>query len=138
MNFEFIEIKPTKTRGNIQHLSECIRVSFTKPKARNETKDGIYTLTIYIGKNIANALNIKDGERVSIFHAKENPRIWLIKKAVSKKGYKLIGIKDKESGEFSAFKFQLTWKIFTPQENEMGMREVEFELNNEFGIIVKS
>jgi len=136
MNFEFIEIKPIKTRGNKKRLMGAVRVSFTKPKNKNSIND-VYNLTIYIGKTIADELKLKAGDRVSIAYGKENQRIWLVKKAMDR-GYKLTDIKVKNDETSSALKFQLTWKVFTPQENEMKMREVEYDKRSESELIIKS
>ena len=124
---EFIEIKPTKIRSNNDYLRKIVRASFTKPKS----KDSVFSLSIYIGKDIANKLDLKKNDKVSISYGAEDQRIWLIKKSIGS-GYKLLDTKDSSP----ALKFQLTWRLFEPKQNEIGAREIKIKESNSEKIIV--
>ncbi len=126
---DFIEIKPTKVRGNNDLLRKAVRASFTKPKSKKTT----FSLSVYIGKDIASQLDLKKNDKVSISYGTEDPRIWLIKKAGGG-GYKLSDIKDSSP----ALKFQLTWRLFEPKQNEIGMREMKIDKINNEEIIINS
>jgi predicted SPOUT superfamily RNA methylase MTH1 len=71
----YIEQKPKKIfNRNKEKTLNCIKVSYAKGKE---------TARVYIGRNVAQKMNIDENDRVLVFIDDENRRKWFIKKSPS-------------------------------------------------------
>lgn len=117
----FIELRPGKNK-TIGDVKNKIRISFSD-LTKTKKKTPKYTLTIYIGKTIADSLGINNGEKVSFSYEDTNKRIWLITKSSTDSGFTL----GKQSD--ACLKIQLTWQndIFLPKEDDLYIRHVKHD-----------
>jgi hypothetical protein len=114
----FIELTPKKTTSDENSKSK-VRIRFY-PK-----KKGRYNLMIRIGRELANKIDIKPGDKISFSYDDENKRSWLIKKT-NNPGYKVSG-----RPAAPTFTVQLTWNpliLFEPEGNELRMRYVASDI----------
>jgi len=110
----FIEYNPKKSPSDSTAKSK-VRINFSCKKKGEKTLG--YVLIIRIGRDLADKLDIKSGDKVSFSYDDENKRIWLIKKIDTDNGYK-IGSRPNAL----SFMLQITWdttKLFKPDENEI-------------------
>jgi ABC-type lipoprotein release transport system permease subunit len=117
---EFVELKNQKPRDH-KESSSSVRINFNPRKRKNGTS---YILAIRIGKEVAESLDIKLGDKVSFAYNKDNKRVWLLKK--SDKGFKVGG-----RFNVSCFIIQITWnpiKLYKPEEFELNTHSVHNEI----------
>lgn len=76
----FVEITPLRGAKK----KEGIRVLFQRDEKHP------LTITIAIGGITAASNGLRAGDRVSIFYEEENPRVLLLKRALTERSYKLI------------------------------------------------
>lgn len=118
---KFREIMPhRKTDIYAANMLDVVRVSFPKIKS-----SGKHNMNIYIGINIANKFDFKEGDKISFSVEEDNPRIWLLKKATNNVGYKLIG--SKTSKNLTSLRLQMTWKEYIPDAQEIPARKVRYD-----------
>lgn len=118
----FREIRPQRNSSSLNTVN-TVRISFPKVKAT-----GKHNLNIYIGMNVAHKLGLKDGDKISFSVDEDNPRIWLIKKAINDVGYKLID--SKKNKDSTNLRLQLTWNEYTPDPQETAVREVKHDMHD--------
>jgi hypothetical protein len=126
---DFIFIRPKRNRPTSAKARESIRTGFTKSK-RGE---GGFILTIYLGKNIAEKIEISKGEKVAVGYDKNNPRKLFLKKANT--GYTVTELSSKNK-DTPSFRIMLQWQQFVPNEIDMPSKIIK---NHEFfedGVIV--
>lgn len=117
----FREIRPQRNSSSVNRKN-TIRVSFPKIKATNK-----YIMNMYIGINIANKFDFKDGDKISFNVDEDNPRIWLLKKAPDDVGFKLI---DSTKGKnCMTLRLQMTWNEYIPESHEISVREVKYDMH---------
>lgn len=124
----FVEHAPS--RNSVSDMSDtinCIRISFKKKEDKKSNKN--ISLTIYIGKNLAEKLGINGGDRLAFFYDDEDNRKWLIKKPLQGSGYKLIDANSAKS-RVNYLRMQLMFKIpdFNLSEDDFIIRTVKHEL----------
>jgi hypothetical protein len=124
----FIKIDPIKNKQINSYIKQ-VRVVFAKIRKKS-VKDG-YTLTIYIGKEIADRLKFVAGDKVSIAYDDQNNRKVLIEK--SEAGYPLVRNGAKE---IIALKTKLNWLLFTPKENDLELHEIKYEFTSMGGLVL--
>jgi hypothetical protein len=105
---KFVSDKNSKSKVNIRFVQR-----------RNEN----FYLSIRIGKDIANKIGIKPGDKVSFSYESENNRIWLIEKASDRNGYTLGGKPDAAS-----FILNITWYLFAPTKDKQKLRHVKSDI----------
>jgi hypothetical protein len=118
MNF----IKLKNKKGVRSHVSpDQVRFTFKKIK-RKERNYWWYMLIIYLGKNKAEEVGIKAGDKVGFFYEEENPRVWLLKKSTDDSGHK-VGKKSNQNSPY--FIIQIVWNLSIPNKEELLIREVK-------------
>lgn len=111
------------SRSYLKYSSSSIKISFY---IRKNTEKCI--LLLNIGDEIANKIDIKDGDRIMFSYDEHDRRKWIIEKSTDKnKGFKLR----KSSSDFLLA--QITWDVFKPSKDEIGMHTVSYEISD--GII---
>lgn len=116
----FKEVIPQRIRASSNAVN-IIRVSFSKMN-----KTGVYNINIYIGINAAKKIGLKDSDKIKFYIDEDNPRLWLIKKADDEGGYKVID--PKKSKDSVSLRLQMTWKKYIPDEKELSVREVTYDI----------
>ncbi len=132
----FVEHRPSRTSlSDMADAINCVRISFKK-KEDKKTQNSNVSLTIYIGKSLAEKLRLKGGDRVSFFYDDENKKKWLIKKSSQTGGYKLVDT-SVSGGRVNYLRMQLTFKIpeFSLSTNDFSIRTVEHEIVDD-GIVI--
>jgi hypothetical protein len=124
----FIRINPTKNRPSSTRSRQSIRAVFSQIKGKSPNA---YNLILYIGKEIAEKLNAKAGDKIAVSYDQENNRRLLIEKA--DEGYTLTKVSNKDNAP--AFRIMLQWQIFTPEEKDFQLREVLLEKHDNGYII---
>ncbi len=114
---DFTTVKPKKVKTNTNTIKK-IRIAFRK------LKKSIYkhSLTLYIGKEIADQIGIKPGDKITFSYNPENNKIWLLKKSIDGSGFTLG--KQHEC----IFILQLTWDLFEPEDENLLIREVKHDI----------
>ncbi|HAT2123407.1 TPA: hypothetical protein JBB10_01485 [Legionella pneumophila subsp. pneumophila] len=116
----FKEVRPQRISAS-SNASNLIRVSFSKP-----LKSKKFNINIYIGIHIAEKIGLKADEKIKFYIDEDNPRLWLIKKANDGVGYKVID--PKKTKDSSSLRLQMGWDKYTPNEDEISVREVENDI----------
>lgn len=128
---DFIELKPRKIKSNSS--LNGIRISF--PYRRKNNKEIIgNNLIIYLEKDLIENLELKKGDKIAISYEKENNRIIKLNKSKDNIGFSLTSIRSKST----PYKISLTWDLFKPNENEISVHHVEFEIIKESVLIYLS
>jgi hypothetical protein len=123
----FITIDPKRNKLSNLHARGIVRAVFSKSK---RSKVEYYKLTLYLGKDIANELKLRAGDKISIAYGETDKRKWLIKKA--NVGYTLSEV----VGETSpAYRILLPWQVYQADEKEMTLRELK-HIKHDGGILV--
>lgn len=133
----FIEHKPSRSRtGRLSDVIDAIRVSFKEKSAKSPLEAKNIILTIYIGKNIADKLDLDAESRVMFFYDDINTRKWLIKKSLTDTGYKLVEATKTGAGS-NYLRMQLTFKVpnFTIKDDDLINRKVGYAIENN-GILI--
>jgi len=125
----FITIDPKRNKLSNLHARGIVRAVFSKSKRSNLE---YFKLTLYLGKDIAEELKLRSGDKVSIAYAETDKRKWLMKK--SSVGYTLSEVVGPTS---PAYRILLPWQVFQPNEKEMKLRELKY-IKHDGGILVDS
>jgi len=116
-----IELKAKRSVTNT--TKEKVRIAF--PIIRDKNKNPIsHLLIVSIGKNVANEIGAKQGDKVKFFYEEDNLNIWVIKKSLDQYGFKLTG-----NPKSNAYKIQLTAKLFIPNNDEILTHDVKHDLH---------
>ena len=124
----FKRIDPKRNRPTSARARQAIRVVFSPIK---RSKVGGYILTMYIGKDIADKLNLKAGDKVAVSYDEDNNRKLLIEQ--DHVGYTLANISGKTS---PSYRILLQWQLFAPNQEDTKLREVEYEYFNDNKAII--
>lgn len=128
----FIIIQPKRNRYVSGLSRKTVRTAFSKNKKNPEK----YSLIIYLGKDLAESMNIVATNKIEIAYDEDQPKRLLIKK--SSIGYSATEISAKNA---PAFRITLGWNLFVPENNNdfiFKKAEHEFvsEVNHEDGLII--
>lgn len=118
---DFIFIYPKRGRPSLARARKCVRVSFS----RSKRGENVFLIMIYIGKDLAKEMHFEPGDKISVGYNKTNHRKVMVKKA--KIGYTLIPIGSERA---PSYRLLIPWQPFKPKENEMALREVEYDISD--------
>ncbi len=104
-----------------------VRVSFPRLKDSGG-KSSKHTMILYLGKKVAEKIGIHSNDKIKFYIALGEPRIWLLKKSNDDVGYKVLDLKRPSGKASDAYRIQMTWKDFTPDESEIPLRTVPHEI----------
>lgn len=80
-------------------------------------------MRLSIGKDIADTLNFKKGQRINFSVDEDNTRVWLLKKSIDDYGFKISQAKSSNN-----IMIQISiWKEYIPNQEEMKLRKVDYE-----------
>jgi hypothetical protein len=125
---QFKEVFPSR-RGKSSDprlANQQVKISFPIIRNREDSLHRVHAMVMYLGKNLCKPLNVQEGDKIKFFFEKDNPRIWWIKKANDGTGYTLFNPKGADNPT-AMLKFQMTWRIFKPDETEITTRVVPHE-----------
>lgn len=121
--FTQLERYERKKYNTVKKFDNIVSVRFFLTKRRRT-----YFTYINMGKDICEKIGLKGGDRLSFFYGTDNPRIWLIKKAIEtdKKSYKTHIQKwgEKTTGRSLRFWISLPYE---PQEFEKEIHHVRYD-----------
>ena len=125
------EIFPQNYQSRL-NTKAIVRVSFPyiKVKSVNVKKVVGNSMTMYIGKEVADVINIQGGDRVKFFVDSRNPRIWFIKKSTDGIGYKVAELRRQTDRPAGCVRLHMTWNEFTPEDAEISLRTVKHEISD--------
>lgn len=116
----FREILPSRSNSSF-NTSDAVRVSFPKMISTGKSN-----MSMYIGINIAKKLDFKDGDKISFSVDEDDPKIWLLKKALNNVGYKLRG--SKQNKTLTNLRLQMIWRQYVPEAQETPVRDVKYDM----------
>jgi len=114
--------KPEKTRMRSIESKKSIRVAFRCGQKTKKTTP--WNIHIYVGIEIAQKMGLKEGEKISFYVDRDNPRLWLMKKPTTQtSGYTLSGVPN-------ALRTAFKWEKFIPQESEREFKSCKFDIHD--------
>lgn len=138
--YDFILVKRVRAgvKGNTR---DYVRASFSKIKNTKTGTDYGYNIFFYLGKEVANSIDCKAGDRILFYTDKKNPRIQFITKceADSSDGYALVDPQSDKGSTSGSYKIARKFTSFIPTEEDMKVHVVKhekFKLNYKDGLLI--